>query len=94
MFLKIFKENKNTDIFFKNEIEVEEVCIDEKNEITELTIYKENKIIAFLKKILNFFRKFDKFPQIHNLVENNFHPVKTESVENVENLFFLWYYMI
>ena len=56
-FLKIFKENKNTDIFFKNEIEVEEVCIDEKNEITELTIYKENKIIAFLKKILNFFRK-------------------------------------
>lgn len=56
-FLKIFKENKNTDIFFKNEIEIEEVCIDEKNEITELTIYKENKIIAFLKKILNFFRK-------------------------------------
>jgi len=56
-FLKIFKENKNTDIFFKNEIEVEEVCIDEKNEITELTIYKENKIIVFLKKVLNFFRK-------------------------------------
>lgn len=56
-FFKTFKENENTDVFLKKEIKLEEVCINENSEPIELTIYKENKIIAFLKKVFNFFRK-------------------------------------
>lgn len=54
-FEKSFKENVTVNEMFSenNFSNVQE----EKNEVIELTIYKENKILSIFKKILNFFRK-------------------------------------
>lgn len=59
-FSKMFKEEDNiTDVFLKNESVNNKIVNEEKQEIetAELAVYKENKILTFLKNILSFFRK-------------------------------------
>lgn len=51
-------ENDYNYINKNNFISVSEVIVDNEEDITtELTVYKENKIVSFLKKILYYFKK-------------------------------------